>query len=261
MIRGSIAVLALALTATACGYTVQSTSGTEYLAKYPDQRAGATTARTDASIVQAASVEPNLQFPGRFGLARIINGQLSAIPDAEMALWADLARRNQGMGSFHSVSPLVAELTAQTVGLKPRTGASTTGQTVEKIRLGAARQHLDAVLIYEVGANSTRNATPFALADLTIIGGAFLPTRQIKAEGRATALFVDVRNGYPYGTAHGAADLSTLYGSWGAGRAEATARNLAIKAVVEDLMPNVNAMMVTLRRTSGPTTGRVEPSG
>lgn len=65
------------------------------------------------------------------------------------------------------------------------------------IRRKAARQHLDQVLIYEIGAQSHERDTPFALADVTLIGGAPLPTGQFKVAGVGQAFLVDVRNGYP----------------------------------------------------------------
>ena len=116
-------------------------------------------------------------------------------------------------------------------------------ELVKTIRLGAARQHVDAVLIYEVGATSERDFTPLAFADLTIIGGAFLPTRSVKAHGVASALLLDVRNGYPYGTASAEADLSALSVTYGSDRRTEELRREAALKVVGNLVPEVDAML------------------
>ena len=73
-------------------------------------------------------------------------------------------------------------------------------ETVWTIRLGAARQHLDVVLIYESFGKSQDRSNPLAITKLALIGY-FLPTENIEAEGLAQAVLVDVRNGYHYGSA------------------------------------------------------------
>ena len=74
------------------------------------------------------------------------------------------------------ISPLIAEMVTS------RTCASCSDRTstITNIRHAAARQHLDHLLIHEIGAPSAERDTPFALADVTLIGGALLPTRKIK---------------------------------------------------------------------------------
>ena len=210
--------------------------------------AGSDASDIDEKILKAANVEPNLIFPGRFGIARVINGQLSTIPLQEVDAWTGLAERLGGLGEFLPISPLVAELASGGERYEPNAWQRPVGQTIEMIRLGAARQHVDAVLIYEVGARSSNTATPFALADLTLIGGAFLPTREITAEGRASAMFVDVLNAYPYGTATAAVDLSSYYISWGSDRRTEQKRDEAIQLVLEKLIPNVEEMMLDLKQ-------------
>jgi hypothetical protein len=69
-----------------------------------------------------------------------------------------------------------------------------------KVRLGAARQHLDYVLIYEVFSETKTTKLASSVANWTIIGGYFVPSREIETSGFANALLLDVRNGYPYGS-------------------------------------------------------------
>lgn len=117
---------------------------------------------------------------------------------------------------------------------------------VSEVRLGGARQHLDMVLMYEVSAHSQRHNTPLAVFDLTIIGGALLPTRGIEAEGAATALLVDVVNGYPYGSTSVQADISGLANSWGASAQSAQLLKRVSLAVVDELTPKVGELFTQL---------------
>ena len=127
--------------------------------------------------------------------------------------------------------PLIAEFPAAAVGGAADDGRRRT-DVVQMIRLGAARQHVDAVLIYEVGVRSSSRSTWLSLADLTIVGGAFLPTRSLTVDGRAEALLLDVRNAYPYGTASAVADLSMLHTSWGSNLRQEQMQNEAVLQVV-----------------------------
>lgn len=239
MIRALILLAVL----TACSNTTQYSSGADYLAA----RGTDGPLITDADIARAASVEPDLRLPARIGIAQIVNGKL-ALPDGEVAeLFAGLAKRHAALGSFVPISPLIAALVT---GSDPSTGAQRYGADakgiVQDIRLTAARQHLDYVLIYEVGARSSRRGTVFALADVTLIGGAILPTRNIRVAGIGQALFVDVRNGYPYGTAQATTDLSGLAHTFGTDRREDALRNKAVLKTTVALIPEVEAMFAEL---------------
>lgn len=224
------------LIATACSHATQLTSGAEYLAA--PGPAGA----IDADIARIAAVEPNLRFPARIGVVRIVNGNISTPTQKEQELLADLVARHPEMGSFIPISPLVAEMVR---------GAKDTTSTIADIRRAAARQHLDHVLIYEIGASSSERDTPFALADVTLIGGAFLPTRQFKVAGVGQAILVDVRNGYPYGTATATEDLSGLGRSFGTHRQAKALRDRASAKVAVALIPEMEAMLVDLYQSVG----------
>ncbi len=223
-------VLAACALLAGCGAHVQTSSGGDYLAR-PGQV-------PDPEIARAANVEPDLRFPARIGIARLMDGRLSAPGPGETAEMAAFAERNRRYGEFVPVSPLVADMV----------GASNTKDSVGGIRLAAARQHLDYVLIYEVGAQARTENTPFALADITIVGGAVLPTRNIVATGTGQAMLVDVRNGYPYGTVMESVDVSGLGTSFGSGNRRSTLREAAVQDVVRALVPAMEEMFEKLDR-------------
>ena len=195
----------------------------------------------DAEIAKATGVEPHLRFPAKIGVARIVNGTLTLPSPEKVDLFAGLAERHQALGGFEAVSPLIAGMLTDEAGYR-----NDTVNVVRSIRLGAARQHLDYVLIYEAGARSRQSDTPFALADITLIGAALLPTRSIRVTGIGQALFLDVRNGYACGNAQAMTDLSGLATSFGAGRQRDTLRDKAAIKVTAALIPEIEAMLAKL---------------
>ena len=220
-----LGIIAAALCLTACETTSQYTSGADYLARYPAQSpveaalhqssyasasASAVTV-TDASIRDIAAVEPDLRFPARIGLARIERHNLVGVPHDEAESWRAAGETlGPGFGEFIPVSPLVADMVAPQDNSKRIT-------VVEHIRRGAARQHLDYVIAYEVTDTSDSGGNALRLADLTVLGLFVLPSRDLKAEASASAILLDVRNGYPYLTGSTFADkksISTVIGSW-----------------------------------------------
>lgn len=241
------AIFAAGVLLAACSTHVQTTSGADYLARYdaPLAAASGEGRSLDELVREAAAVEPTLTFPARFGIARIENGRLGAIPPAEAALWQELAAGlGPRVGEFVPVDPLGAAFTAESLGY---TGHDA-GALAATIRLGAARQHLDAVLVYAVDTTARSDATVLAFADLTLIGGAFLPTREIEATGAAAALLIDVRNGYPYGRTDAAVELSELATSWGSDDRTEEMRREAEAETVAALAPKVREMFDLLIR-------------
>jgi len=121
-------------------------------------------------------------------------------------------------------------------------------EVVRKIRLGSARQHLDAVLIYEVFSKTDQKTLPTAVANWTIIGAYIVPSKESKTVGYANALLVDVRNGYPYGTADARAteiDLSTMVNQYSNKRRQG---NEAQVAAALNLVPEVVTMFEKLQK-------------
>lgn len=193
--------LAGVLSVAACT-TVQTTSGGDYVAARPEWAAaqgvsakpGAAGGSIERAVFEAANAEPLLRFPARIGLARIHQGRLTTVPPGEADAWLELIRtRGAAYGEFVPVSPLVAQLTAASVA-----GRDTVRSAVDTIRIGAARQHLDAVLVYEVAGGRRDNATPLSVLDLTIVGNFLVPSRALQGRATAAAMLIDVRNGYPY---------------------------------------------------------------
>ena len=201
---------------SACTTSVQTSSGQDYLSR--SERALAQADRSASALGgaaisadafrAAASVEPLLRFPARLGIARVENGALTPIPDEEMVHWAALAEATGG--AYGEMVPLNLLVTAMAVpedqlsaldGTSRARGLARIRRAVDAMRIGAARQHMDALLVYEVFATDDARRNPLSVGDLTILGAFVLPGREVDALGHAEAMLIDVRNAYPYMTA------------------------------------------------------------
>jgi hypothetical protein len=201
---------------SACDSTVQTTSGHSYLEKH-NALSPSEEGSFEDQLRKVASIEPTLKFPARIGLARIDGGRLTSVPSNEADSWIALRDKlGKDFGEFVPVSPLVAQMAQESVGTQ-RTYYSS-GSVMNEIRLGAAKQHLDAVLIYEIYTKTDAKSNLLSIADLTIIGGYLLPSKTLEAEGFANAMLIDVLQGYPYGTVSAKVDKEDMLSSrWGWG--------------------------------------------
>ena len=245
----------LGLALAGCSVMTQTTSGGDYLGRYAtEMRASGARpvhgAGIDAQIHDAAAVEPLLHFPARIGLARLApngraQGELSGIPESEAKVWSEAATRlGPGYAEFVPISPLVAEMFAPAVQPNTRAGVR---ETIEKIRLGAARQHVDAVIIYESAGTANSKSNPLSLAEWTLIGAFILPSQNVKAQGVAQAMMIDVRNGYPYGTVQTSADDETLSARFSRHETERDLGEAVRLSAVDKLPAEVEKMMRQLR--------------
>jgi len=233
------------LSLCACSHTTQYTSGQDYLKRYDRSTATFTPSNgsIESDIRSIAAIEPNLQFPARIGLARIERGRLISIPHDESEAWATLhCRLGPSFGDFVPVSPLITSMVSKTDRNNPQAK-----DIVDNIRRGSARQHLDYVLIYEVTDIADQNRNALQLADLSILRLFVLPSRNIKADSTATAMLIDVRNGYPYGTATAFAERKAVTTSVGSRGRKAKLKDKARLIAVEELTGDVETFMFELR--------------
>jgi rhombotail lipoprotein len=235
------AVIALCVLLAGCESSVQTSSGQEYLSRYTAPTGDGKAAQADRAVASAANVEPLLKLPAKFALARIDRGQLSAIPAEELAAWAELVKQNTHLGEFVLLSPFVTAMANAVVPPESGNTQRDARSIFEQIRVGAARQHADAVLVYEVVASSERQGTVLSILDWTIIGLLVVPSRSVDSFGVASALLFDVRNGYPYITASARSKDSRFTTASAAGDAtksqEASVKNAAAIELMKDLQP------------------------
>jgi hypothetical protein len=233
-------IISATLILGACTHTAQYTSGQDYLAGYTDNVTFHTT--IDQEVRDIAAVEPNLRFPARIGLARIDKKRLISLPIDEAEHWQDMGSElGARYGDFIPVSPLVAGM------VNPERHRNSQVNVVEEIRRGAARQHLDYVLIYEVMDVSDSKRNALQLADLSVLGLFILPSRDVKIEATATAMMIDVRNGYPYGTASAFADKKGISTAIDQSDKKRKLTDKAREHAVDNLTAEVKAFMKELK--------------
>lgn len=260
---GTVAILL-----SACASEIQTTSGRDYLSKYPAAPSeipaqtvagkagpGVKTESIDDKVRRIAAVEPILKFPARIGLARIANGELTNVPGEEAKAWYATAKKlGKDFGQFVPLSRMVAEMVTRhsrrTCGRNCYEQDANTRihRTMEKIRLGAARQHMDAVLVYEVYGKSETSANILSGLDFTLIGAFILPGEDIEAVGFASALLVDVRNGYPYGTARKIVKWDSMAPSFASRSQSKKTRRVAETRAAVELAPEVEGMFRKLKK-------------
>ncbi len=234
LLKRTVWLAAITFSLAACTTTSQYTSGQDYLSRYTDASATPTVGlsnKTDAAVREIAAIEPDLRFPARIGLARIDRGSLVGIPADEAQSWAAAAETlGTGFGDLIPVSPLVANMVSS-----QRTKGTT---VVDHIRKGAARQHLDYVITYEVTDTAKSDGNALRLADLTVLGLFVLPSRDLKAEASASAILLDVRNGYPYLTGSTFADKKAISTVVGKGdrkdKLRSAARQVAVSQIANE---------------------------
>lgn len=249
-----ISPLFLTLLLCGCSAYTQATSGSDWLAGYPSQasHSGAASDDIDARVRQAGAIEPTLHFPARIGIARIgeINRQpsLVAVPQQEAAAWmAAKGRLGDGFGEFVPVSPMIAAMMEPGGTISSNDRGAATRHLMETVRLAAARQHLDAVLLYEVDATVDQKSNPLRFADWTVIGAFIVPSRDVKAAGVAQAMLIDVRNGYPYGQVTSSVDDKTKSTAFYSDEARASLAQKVEDAAAAKLVGESEGMIRKLR--------------
>jgi hypothetical protein len=246
-------VLCYFVTLVSCmSHNIQTTSGKEFLSGYPAQNRWQSDSEDledlDAQVAKVAAIEPNLRFPARIGITRIEHGKMSPMSQAEADMWFEAAKElGASFGEFVPVSHLIAEMV-----YTPPTGQKIETNQIQaiirKIRLAAARQHLDVVLLYEVYGKTSRASNPLSVMDLTIIGAYLSPGQSLEAEGYAKALLLDVRNGYPYGTADAVATKESLSARVGSSHRLDKLYEQTSLAAVQNLTQEVKAMFIELKQ-------------
>ena len=203
-----------------------------------------------AMLIEAAAVEPLLQFPARIGIARIGRTARGAtgitpIPSHEGDVWLEAARNlGDGFGEFVPVDGMIERMVTRELSAKygnPRLSL------IQRIRLAAARQHLDAVLIYEVHERTDIDANLLALADITLIGGFILPSRSVETEALALAVLLDPINAYNYGTARASSEKTGVTSAFARDQARRNVSKAAGAEAIENLGAEVTKMFWQLR--------------
>jgi hypothetical protein len=254
--RYTVLSLGVVLGLPGCMANMQTSSGADYLVRYPVMggvaNAAAPTSDLNAAVRQAADIEPTAHFPMKICLARInqFGGGLTDPPADELPVWGALEQKlGSGYGEFAVLNPLIASFAAANyVG---PANESTGSRLAAEVRLGAARQHCDTAFLYSPEAHANSSDTPLQLLNLTVVGYFLVPSTGVKAEGSATGLLVDVRTGYPYAQLTGTSKTEIFTTGNSQGDALRNRQEMARVSAVADMVDKVPAALAVLREKLG----------
>lgn len=192
-------------------------------------------------------VPARLTVPATVGIARVVDGRVTAVPADERARW---------MGAAHQVNRnLLATLhlvPMPPVGPVPPLddGTPDTETAVGRVLEMARLSRLDAVLFYELSARAEGDRPLAWLTEIPLFGGIVPRTVATEGHGTAIALLVDpvTLGAYGYATARMAdQELTSIRLSHG--RPDAV-RELADYALLHTLVPRAEDLLTTA--LSGP---------
>jgi len=207
----------------------------------------------DQRAAAAASARPSFSLPARIGIARMEHGVITPIPPEEWTIWQALRQQmSPTIGELSPVTAIVAQ-SLTTGGL-----SRTPHDAITNLRLAAAREQLDIILLYDVSTVHTLERTEASFLDITIVGAWAFPTHKSHATAHASATLIDVRSGLSCGSAIGnAADVcsAALLGSEEKLHRQ---RALVMRRAVTSLSTEVGGLMNRLAQSPTPQRSRYD---
>ncbi|MGD1925722.1 MAG: hypothetical protein ACFB03_16270 [Paracoccaceae bacterium] len=268
--KSRLILIVAALLLGACTAGTQTTSGAAYLARAAETAVERQTvlhrtalghgkesvetiesATVEDLVRKAAAVEPVLPVPARIALVRIERGTFSLVPTRESKIWQAAFERHAALGSLSALDPFIAEYAYQAVLPDDhRRISDATSELLSRVRIGAARQHFDAVLVYEVGAQSRKNGLEHGLSSITVLARGPMRSDAPGREGLTRAVLIDVRNGYPYASATAEVDLDLPDRAWwdDSDQSDHSDYDLAVERLVTALTARVEQQLAELVR-------------
>ncbi len=167
--------------------------------------------QTDTSIADLLARKPLAQFPTAIAVARV-----------QSSGYSSYTTQGYGQGAFTLVTTRDVEMAAdierlekleQIKGIAPtsRMVVNQNIHTDEDIRRGAAMLGADVLLMYTL---DTAIKTNDKAAPLSVISLGLSPNQVVTVSTTASAIFLDTRNGFVYGTAEATDQTSQLASAW-----------------------------------------------
>ncbi|MEL0169308.1 MAG: hypothetical protein VW877_14395 [Pseudomonadaceae bacterium] len=179
----------------------------------------------DDDIVELMALEPAAHFPARLAMVRVQSpgyrsltadsygtGSFSVVTTRDVESEDDI-QRIAALDNVAAVAPITRLILPQELN------------TIKDLRLGAARLKADLLLIYTLDTRFNVEST--SLGPLSAVTLGFLPNKEAFVSATTSALLVDVRTGFIYGTAESSARESQRASVWSTEAAIDDARQLA----------------------------------
>jgi hypothetical protein len=188
----------------------------------------------DDDIVELMALEPAAQFPARLAMVRVQSsgyrsltadsygtGSFSVVTTRDVESEEDV-QRIAALDKVAAVAPITRLILPQELN------------TIKDLRLGAARLKADMLLIYTLDTRFNVEST--SLGPLSAVTLGFLPNKEAFVSATTSALLVDVRTGFIYGTAESTARESQRASMWNSEAAIDNARQLAERNSFRDFV-------------------------
>ena len=213
--------------------------------------AGEKDALSDASVVKAISRRPLATLPAAIAIVRVqAPGYTSATSDGwgrgaySVVTQRDIEGEDRTLAELRSGMPMLKGIVAVSRLLLPEELHSDL-----ELRQAAASLHADMVLIYTL---DTSFHVEDVAAPLSVVTLGLSPNQFAHVNCTASAVLIDTRNGYVYGTAEATEQQDQLASAWTSGSAvDQTRRRVEAKAFKKsagelgqtwtDLAANLNA--------------------
>lgn len=206
----------------------------------------------DAGIEAAFSREPAAEFPANLAMVRV-----------QAPGYVSDTNRGYGTGNFTVVTVRDIETEEDFERLAAAEGVSAIApltrillpaqlQSTTSLREAAAQLRADLLLIYTV--DTAFRTDVGKVGPLQTIGLGFLPNRESHVDATVSAMVVDVRTGYIYGTAEVTATRSQRSDFWGTRSAIDEARMDAERAAFDRAVGQIEALFGDITERYGTDT-------
>lgn len=187
---------------------------------------------TAEDIAKARAKKPQLKFP--FSLAVYADGFSLAKMDKD--LLSEWQTKLQNRGVVTNIFPL------SKIGMRSTSQYSSPALT--ELRLAAAEQGADALLVVRAAYDTDSYVNPFSLFYLTLIGYFIVPGSNLDILAMLDSAVIDVGNGYVYATAQAEGQASrTRPGAYmNSDAMKDIAAEKALKALGENLVERLTAL-------------------
>ena len=203
---------------------------------------------SEGAIEEAFRREPAASFPARVAVARVQasgyvsasnagygQGAFSVVTVRDVATDADFAAL-ESLDNVQAVAPLTRLLLPATL------------TTTRDLRVAAAQLKTDLLVLYTIDTSFRTDVQQ--LGPLQTIALGFLRTHNAQVSATASALVLDVRSGYLWGTAEATATEEQRSDLWGSHNAVESARSKAERASFGEMLTVVSGLLAELKPAS-----------
>lgn len=187
-----------------------------------------------ADIAEVASRRPAAVFPARIAIVRVQARDYCSSTSGPIAVGNYSVVPTQELLSTGALGGIAVWPSVQDVALVNRLLLPSRLESLDDLRVAAARLHTDIMFVYTVDTQFRVRGHGFG--PLSVISLGLMPDRDACVTSTASAMFTDVRTGFVYAVAEATARATSLTNAWGSSDTVDLKRLEAEKAAVALLL-------------------------